>query len=70
RLRLLDPNRFHDYNEFINEQQKYRPVADAVTILLSEDDLNNEQHNSISEMISEQDIEPLLKASNTQGEER
>ncbi|MFT8235792.1 RNA polymerase-associated protein RapA [Proteus mirabilis] len=70
RLRLLDPNRFHDYNEFINEQQKYRPVADAVTILLSEDDLNNEQQNSISEMISEQDIEPLLKASNTQGEER
>lgn len=70
RLRLLDPSRFHDYNEFINEQQKYRPVADAVTILLSEDDLNTEQQNIISEMISEQDVEPLLKAANTQGEER
>ncbi len=31
RLRLLDPNRFHDYGEFVAEQQKYRPVADAVT---------------------------------------
>ena len=41
-----DPNRFHDYNEFINEQQKYRPVADAVSILLSEDDLNTEQQKS------------------------
>ncbi|WP_268604330.1 SNF2-related protein, partial [Escherichia coli] len=27
RLRLLDPNRFHDYGEFVAEQQKYRPVA-------------------------------------------
>ncbi|MDO1890619.1 hypothetical protein Q2372_26600, partial [Escherichia coli] len=45
-------------------------VADAVTILLSEDDLNTDQQNIISEMISEQDVEPLLKAANTQGEER
>ncbi len=34
RLRLLDPDRFHDYEEFVNEQQKYRPIADAVTLLL------------------------------------
>ena len=35
RLRLLDPSRFHDYGDFVAEQQKYRPVADAVTLLLS-----------------------------------
>ncbi|PHM72121.1 RNA polymerase-associated protein RapA [Xenorhabdus kozodoii] len=65
RLRLLDPNRFHDYQAFIDEQQKYRPVADAVTLLLSSEILNNDQQNAIVELISEQDIEPLLKAANS-----
>ncbi|MDC9580070.1 RNA polymerase-associated protein RapA [Xenorhabdus sp. PR6a] len=69
RLRLLDPNRFHDYQAFIDEQQKYRPVADAVTLLLSSESLNNDQQNVIVELISEQDIEPLLKAANSHQDE-
>ncbi|AYA42110.1 RNA polymerase-associated protein RapA [Xenorhabdus nematophila] len=69
RLRLLDPNRFHDYQAFIDEQQKYRPVADAVTLLLSGEILSNDQQNAIVELISEQDIEPLLKAVNSQQDE-
>ncbi|MCC8378555.1 MULTISPECIES: RNA polymerase-associated protein RapA [Xenorhabdus] len=69
RLRLLDPNRFHDYQAFIDEQQKYRPVADAVTLLLSGETLSNDQQNLIVELISEQDIEPLLKAANSNKEE-
>ncbi|MCG3470940.1 RNA polymerase-associated protein RapA [Xenorhabdus bovienii] len=69
RLRLLDPNRFHDYQVFIDEQQKYRPVADAVTLLLSGETLNNDQQNLIVELISEQDIEPLLKAANSHQDE-
>ncbi|MEG2391895.1 MAG: RNA polymerase-associated protein RapA, partial [Pseudomonas sp.] len=67
RLRLLDPNRFHDYQEFVSEQQKYRPVADAVTLLLNDGHLTNEELNMLSEMIAEQDIEPLLKAANAGG---
>ncbi|MCP9269123.1 RNA polymerase-associated protein RapA [Xenorhabdus sp. XENO-1] len=69
RLRLLDPNRFHDYQVFIDEQQKYRPVADAVTLLLSGETLSNDQQNLIVELISEQDIEPLLKAANSHQDE-
>ncbi|RAX13212.1 RNA polymerase-associated protein RapA [Photorhabdus bodei] len=69
RLRLLDPNRFHDYQTFIDEQQKYRPVADAVTLLLSGKQLNNNQLNLMGELISEQDIEPLLKAANSNSDE-
>ncbi|MDE9452543.1 RNA polymerase-associated protein RapA [Xenorhabdus bovienii] len=69
RLRLLDPNRFHNYQAFIDEQQTYRPVADAVTLLLSGETLNNDQQNLIVELISEQDIEPLLKAANSHQDE-
>ncbi len=70
RLRLLDPNRFHDYQEFVAEQQKYRPVADAVTLLLSDENLSNSELNLLGELIDEQDIEPLLKAANGKGEDR
>ena len=34
RLRLLDPDRFHDYQAFCTESEGYRPVAEAVQQLL------------------------------------
>ncbi len=69
RLRLLDPNRFHDFETFVAEQQKYQPVADAVTLLLDRTPLTKDQQNAIHDLIAEQDIEPLLKAANTDSED-
>ncbi|HGJ5862725.1 MAG TPA: RNA polymerase-associated protein RapA [Arsenophonus nasoniae] len=69
RLRLLDPNRFHSYQHFIEEQQNYSPVAEAVSLLLSGEKLNNKQQNLLTELIKEQDIEPLLKVCNSDNEE-
>ena len=69
RLRLLDPSRFHDYAEFVAEQDNYRPVADAVSLLLSGDKLTNDQQNLLNDLIKEQDIEPLLKAANLETED-
>ncbi|MCU6274837.1 RNA polymerase-associated protein RapA [Morganella morganii] len=69
RLRLLDPNRFHDFETFVAEQQKYQPVADAVTLLLDRAPLTKDQQNAIHDLIAEQDIEPLLKAANTGSED-
>ncbi|WP_368889759.1 RNA polymerase-associated protein RapA [Morganella morganii] len=69
RLRLLDPNRFHDFETFVAEQQKYQPVADAVTLLLDRAPLTKDQQNAIHDLIAEQDIEPLLKAANTDTED-
>ncbi|HCM64308.1 MAG TPA: RNA polymerase-associated protein RapA [Morganella sp. (in: Bacteria)] len=69
RLRLLDPNRFHDFPAFVAEQQKYQPVADAVTVLLERTPLTKDQQNAIHDLIAEQDIEPLLKAANTDSED-
>ena len=40
RLRLLDPNRFHDFAAFVEEQQHYRPIADAVDLLLADKHLS------------------------------
>ncbi len=35
RLRLLDPEPFSRFLQFVQEQKNYRPVADAVAMLLA-----------------------------------
>ncbi|MGB2079486.1 MAG: RNA polymerase-associated protein RapA, partial [Vibrio sp.] len=61
RLRLLDPDRFFDYQAFVAEEQQYAPVAAAVDDLMSGQVLSNESKNSITELLSEQDAEPLFR---------
>ncbi|PTQ15637.1 RNA polymerase-associated protein RapA [Vibrio splendidus] len=61
RLRLLDPDRFYDYEAFVEEEDQYAPVADAVTALFSGVKLENSAKNQITELLSEQDVEPLFR---------
>nr|WP_315539263.1 RNA polymerase-associated protein RapA [uncultured Haemophilus sp.] len=62
RLHLLDPERFYDYKAFLKEQENYQPVADAVQSLVSEKPLSAVEKNHISDLLNEQDVEPLFKA--------
>ncbi|MDN4504104.1 RNA polymerase-associated protein RapA [Alteromonadaceae bacterium BrNp21-10] len=48
RLRLLDPDRFYDYQEFVDEEAKYSQLADAIEPLLSDLPLNADQIKAIT----------------------
>ncbi|MCG9727847.1 RNA polymerase-associated protein RapA [Vibrio brasiliensis] len=61
RLRLLDSDRFFDYQEFVKEEEQYAPVADSVSALFSGQTLANDAKNQITELLSEQDVEPLFR---------
>ncbi|ROV61829.1 RNA polymerase-associated protein RapA [Vibrio ponticus] len=61
RLRLLDSDRFYDYQAFVKEEEQYAPVADSVSMLFSGQPLPDEAKNQITELLSEQDVEPLFR---------
>ena len=68
RLRLLDPNRFHDFAAFVEEQQHFRPIADAVSLLLADKPVSQHEMNLLNDLMGEQDIEPLLQIANSDRE--
>ncbi|MBV4533346.1 RNA polymerase-associated protein RapA [Pseudomonas sp. SWRI107] len=63
RLRLLDPNRFHDLAAFRAESENYRPVAEAVQELLDEGRLSPKAHATIHGFLGAEG-EALLAAVN------
>ncbi|MEW6998262.1 RNA polymerase-associated protein RapA [Colwelliaceae bacterium BS250] len=60
RLRLLDPNRFYSYAEFIKEEEQYGAVADVANAILSGDAISNEQQQTLTKLLSEVDISASL----------
>ncbi|MCF4998671.1 RNA polymerase-associated protein RapA [Pseudomonas syringae] len=63
RLRLLDPNRFHDLAAFRAESENYRPVAEAVQELMDKGRLSPEAHKTIHGFLGNEG-EALLTAVN------
>jgi ATP-dependent helicase HepA len=60
RLRLLDPDRFPDFDAFVEEEQRYEPVARAVSALLSEQALDADTLLILRNIVTEQDIQSCL----------
>lgn len=63
RLRLLDPNRFHDLEAFRAESANYKPVAEAVQELLDQGRLSPAAHKTIHDFLGAEG-EALLGAVN------
>ncbi|RDV27962.1 RNA polymerase-associated protein RapA [Alteromonas aestuariivivens] len=53
RLRLLDPDRFYHYETFLEEEQRYSQLADAVAPLLSDAPLNARQVKELQRLAPE-----------------
>ena len=51
RLRLLDPQRFHDYPTFAAEEQAYEPVARIASRLLDERTLDADEQQLLAELL-------------------
>ncbi len=60
RLRLLDPDRFPDFDTFIEEENSYEPIARAVETLLTGAPLNEATLDTLTDTLRETDNPPLL----------
>lgn len=60
RLRLLDPDRFNSLPEFLEEEQNYAPVAEAIDNLLSDEVLSANNSETIAGILDTTESTALL----------
>ena len=60
RLRLLDPNRFYDYQAFLKEELHYKEIADLAKQVLSDDALTPDVAKALQQRIAETDLSKEL----------
>mgnify|MGYP005811489273 FL=1 len=60
RLRLLDSDRFYDYDKFLEEESHYSEVADAANALVESKALNVVQEQTLTSLLKETDISEQL----------
>jgi len=59
RLRLLDPDRFFDFEAFVKEQEAYAPVADLIEQLLDNPKWDDELKDKVAALIDDQPIDEV-----------
>ncbi|TWX70187.1 RNA polymerase-associated protein RapA [Colwellia sp. C1TZA3] len=64
RLRLLDPDRFFDYQKFTEEELHYTEVANAANTLVTDEPLAIEQITTLTTLLHEADVSADIAAIN------
>jgi ATP-dependent helicase HepA len=60
RLRLLDPDRFYSFKDFLAQEQQFEPVAEAAKSLLAGHKLDRKAHNDLKKLLKEDNVDALL----------
>jgi len=60
RLRLLDPDRFYSFAEFVEEERLFEPVANAAKLLLAGEPLDAEARQNLSRLLKHDNVDGLL----------
>jgi len=55
RLRLLDADRFSNYEQFLEEENSYDPIANAIESLLNDDIIDVESYKLLNDILQEHD---------------
>jgi len=61
RLKLLDADRFFDYQTFVDEESNYQQVADAANAIISGNILSKTQQQTLSSLLKESEISTLIR---------
>lgn len=68
RLRLLDPDRFHDFQRFIAEQRHYQQIAGVITKLQQNTPLSTAEMTQLTTHLHDAQVEPLLEQLRVNGQ--
>ncbi len=60
RLRLLDPDRFYDFQAFLAEESLFQPVAELANALISGEPLAEDELRRLDELLRRDKVEKLL----------
>ncbi len=60
RLRLLDPDRFYSFKDFLQQEQQFEPVAEAAKSLLAGQKLERKAQNELKKLLKDDNVDALL----------
>lgn len=66
RLRLLDPDRFYSFQQFVKEESQFAPVAELANRLISGQALNSDEQARLKSLLQHDNVEKLLQQFNAQ----